>query len=243
MESASTDRSGLPTWAKFVIATVVITVSFGFVFVLSSVIFIANFSNPVVVKKVANSILQLDTPLPPGFKYAGAFDLLDFKMAALLHFPDNLELILLSMPSTKSSATLEDHMSSAFLKPAISSATGSNTAFAASLKGGERIANKQFTYAIGTLHDKTGRMIPALIGFFSPSQNAHATILIGVQGRHSRKISDPRVPDQVAAVSQSHRVFDAGDSGQPDVPDSSDPVKAYNMRATENFLHAIKNIP
>jgi len=233
--------SGLPTWAKILLGITLLLLISGTILVAAFVFFFNDFqkhnTNPAVVRNIANSIATIEDPLPPGFKYAVGLDFSFLKMAAVLHYPDNLELILTSLPSTKSDTTLEENISSSMLNPALSNATGATSKFEASFKSSEQIANKKFIYAIGSVKDKEGRSIPALFGFFAPTEKGRVVMLVGLQGRAPRPITDSRIPSH---ANDTHPASDTGISAGPEEPDSIDAVKAFNMAATDNFLHAIK---
>jgi hypothetical protein len=240
MEStAKTPR--FPTWAKVLLGIALLLAIAGIILIAALVLFFNDFqkhnTDPAVVKDIANSIAIIEDPLPPGYKYAVGLDFSLLKMAAVLHYPDNLELILTSLPSTKSDTTLEDNISASMLNPALSNATGATSKFEASFKSSEQVANKKFIYAIGSVKDKEGRSIPALFGFFAPTENGRVVMLVGLQGRAPRPIVDSRIPSH---ASDTHPPPDTGSSAGPEEPDSTDAVKAFNMAATENFLHAIK---
>src|SRR5271156_5853826 len=174
MEStaAPAPKPGLPGWAKILLGLSIFFLVSVLVLIGACTYFIGEIerknTDPAVVKKIANTIVTIDDPLPNGFKWVIGLDILSMKMAAVNHSPDNLELILTSLPSGKTSNSLEENISSSELNPALANATGTQSKFEAKVKGSETVANKKFVYAIGTVKDREGHDIPSLMGFFSP---------------------------------------------------------------------------
>jgi len=242
MESTA-PKPGLPAWAKVLIGLAIFFLVSILVLVGGCTYFITEFqknnTNPVFVKKVANTIATIDDPLPDGFQWAIGLDLFSMKMAAAVHPSDSLQLILMSLPSSKNASSLEENINSSELNPALANATGRQSKFEAKVKGSETVANKKFLYAIGSVKDKDGNDIPSLMGFFSPNDEGRAVMLVGVQERGAKKLTNSKTAvgsadkDKLEPMNTSQSAADAA---------SSDLVKAYNLEATKQFLHAIKKI-
>jgi hypothetical protein len=263
MEStaAPAPKPGLPGWAKILLGLSIFFLVSVLVLIGACTYFIGEIerknTDPAVVKKIANTIVTIDDPLPNGFKWVIGLDILSMKMAAVNHSPDNLELILTSLPSGKTSNSLEENISSSELNPALANATGTQSKFEAKVKGSETVANKKFVYAIGTVKDREGHDIPSLMGFFSPSDDGRAVMLVGVQEGRARKLSasdkpsegdKPGASDKPSTGGKSPETAPANEKLEPidaskgtDAA-SSDLVKAYNLEATKQFLRAIKKI-
>jgi hypothetical protein len=248
MESTAR-KSGLPVWAKFLLGLTLFFLFSIVVLVGAASIFFADFqkknTDPTVVKKIANSIVTIDDPLPAGFSWVVGLDIFGLKMAAVNHKPDNLELILTSLPSSKASNSLEDNISSSEQNPALANATGTQSKFEAKVKGSEAVANKQFIYAIGVVKDRSGRDIPSLMGFFSPNDKGTSVMLVGVEE------SGAKVLTAVAADSKSDDKGKSSDKGSLPTNQltgkitkvgagSQNLINGYNLEATKQFLHAIK---
>jgi hypothetical protein len=238
MESTA-PKPGLPGWAKILIAIALFFLISIVVLVGACSFFFGEFqkknTDPAVVQKIANTIVTIDEPLPAGFKWVVGLDIFNLKMAAVNHTPDNLELILTSLPSGKNSNSLEENISSSELNPALANATGTQSKFEAKVKGSETVANKQFVYAIGVVKDREGRDIPSLMGFFSPNDEGRAVMLVGVQEGGAKRLKGNH-PGQSPATTDKVPDKEGKDATDADL------VKAYNLEATKQFLHAIKKI-
>jgi hypothetical protein len=235
MEStAPAPKPGLPGWAKVLIGLALFFLISILVLAGACTYFISEFqkknTDPAVVQKIANTIVTIDDPLPDGFKWAVGLDIFSMKMAAAVHPVDSLQLILLSLPSSKTSGSLEENISSSELNPALSNATGTQSRFESKVKGSEMVANKKFLYAIGTVKNRDGFDVPSLMGFFSPNDEGRAVMLVGVQ-----ELAPKAAKSKLGEGTTSKPSSDSQTS-------ADDLVKAYNLEATKKFLHAIKKI-
>jgi len=262
MESTAPDpKPGLPGWAKILIGIAIFLMVSSFLLIGACTYLVNQFEtkniDPVVVKKIANSIVTLDDPLPPGFKWVVGLDIFSMKMAAVNHAPDNLELILTSLPGGKNSSTLEDNISSSQVNPALANATGTQSKFDAKVKGSITVANKQFLYALGVVKDRDGKEVPSLMGFFSPNEDGKVIMLVGVQGeavlpkehqapsavdqKDTAKNADTKKGGAAEIASSTENAKEADKNVDAGGADDA-LVKTYNMAATKQFLQAIKKI-
>ncbi len=174
-------KGGLPTWAKILIGLVVVGTIGVVAFLVGIVLFFGNMSkqatDPAYISRVVKSVAVVQDPLPQGFQYQMAIEIMGANMFIVNHKPDNLQLIMGMMPPSDKKEDSAESMTQELSRKGIPNV---GTSFEVTGKGVETVAGEQMPYVLGTTQDKTGQKIEGLIGAILTKDHKKAILFYGI---------------------------------------------------------------
>jgi hypothetical protein len=175
-------KAGMPKWLKIVLIVggVFIVVTVG---LLAATFFtVGNMykdaTDPVKMKQVVSTFMTVKDPLPEGYEYKFAVDLIGNKIVGLDNGDKDLHFVI---GDFKQMADLNDPEKAINKLSQHTSAAGqgghSNVKFESEKKGSEVVGGRKMTYAIGkTTNDKTQKTNQVFIGLFEPTESGTVAI-------------------------------------------------------------------
>ncbi len=176
-------KGGLPTWAKVLIGLVVVVILAVGGLVVGGIVFFQNaskqWSDPVAINKVAQSIAAFPAPLPEGYKYLMGMDLAGIKTVTVEHADDKQAIIIMSFPK-KDKTDAQTMVNELYEKGVKTQQTQAKFEDVKS-KGTEMVAGLSMPYIIGTMTDNTGKKAEGMVGCLVSETKAETIFIYGLQ--------------------------------------------------------------
>ncbi len=239
MKGANTGRSNqqrprsYPWWASFIIGLVVLLWAVAAYMVTSTVANTVNVarqaSQPNYIAKVVERIAEIDSTLPPGFKYQLAGSMFNVHMVNLLYQPDQTSFLISSLPPgdrrDETARTLADKMADQGI-PALSNEMHIEG------KGSFDIAGEKLEYVLGSADDRNGEKFGGFIGCIM-LENGRTVLLYGLTP-----------VKQAAGSTEPKSTANGGAAGtQTEKSVSSQSVPNVDADATNSEAKALNSVP
>ncbi len=176
-------RDGMPTWAKVLIALVVVVVVGGISLVVGGVFWMQRTmkeaQDPAAIARVAQSIAVFQDPLPAGFKFTFGLDIAGIKTLTVEHQDDMQRLILMSFP--KKEKTDPQELVNALFEKGINTPQANAKFEAVESKGVETVAGARMPYMIGSMTDKAGSKFEGFVACLVSQSREETVFIYGIQ--------------------------------------------------------------
>jgi hypothetical protein len=176
-------KGGLPTWAKVLIGLVIVVILGVGGLVVGGIVFFQNASkqwtDPVAIAKVSQSIADFPEPLPEGYKYLMGMDLAGIKTVTVEHADDKQTIIIMSFPK-KDKTDAQTMVNELFEKGVKTQQTQAKFEDVKS-KGTETVAGLSMPYIIGTMTDNTGNKAEGMVGCIVSETKSETIFIYGMQ--------------------------------------------------------------
>jgi hypothetical protein len=174
------EKKGLPTWAKVAIGIVVVVAISLSIFIGGMVWFIGNMGqkarDPVYISQVAKSIAVIDEPLPKGFVYQAAVDILGAKMIMIANDQSGLGVILGLLPSGSNPNKQPTELTKELASKGIPNISSS---FKITGEGTEMVAGNPMSYVVGTSEMGDKGTIQGMIGCLVTKDKSKTIVFYG----------------------------------------------------------------
>ncbi len=182
-QSENVTKKRLPTWAKLVIGLVLAAMISTSLLIFGMAVFFQKVAkeaqDPNALINCAREIANIETPLPPGYKFSMGFGMFGINTITVDHQPDNQMIILISYPSKgdENAQVLVDKLYDSGLNTPQASARFQEV----KEKAQTTVGGENMPYIVGVMEDKSGTKFEGLVGCICSKKAQKSILVYGMQ--------------------------------------------------------------